>query len=167
MMFISAKNLGIAALLTLYIVSAGFQCHESECMKNPRSETPGIYFKLKDNITGNDILAPGTDPRPVPDSIKLRDIRTGFSYSLLVGLGVNESIIYSQLYRRPTGIIDTLEFRFGNSLPDTLIVYTGIVDGWRGDECPLVKDAGITKVVLRSQVLIETSNDQAMFTLKK
>ena len=166
-MFFSARTLGIVTLLTFSAVSVSFHCYRSECMKNPRSETPGIFFKLKDKITGNDILTAGAGPMLVPDSIKLKDLRTGYSYSLYTGLLVNESNVYSQQYNRPANVIDTLVFLFGNAMPDTLIIYTGIVQGWRGDECPSVNDAGITKVILRGQVLLETTSDSEFFTLRK
>ncbi|HEV8271749.1 MAG TPA: hypothetical protein VGQ04_10630 [Chitinophagaceae bacterium] len=117
-------------------------------------------------MTGNDILTFNGSTQSVPDSIKLWDIRTGYSYPLFIGLGVNESEVYSLQYKRPANIIDTLEFKFGNKF-DTLFVHTGIVDGWRGDECGSVKEPGIIKVVLRNQVLIETTYDIAIFTLKE
>jgi hypothetical protein len=80
---------------------------------------------------------------------------------------MNESEIYSLHYKRPANIVDSLIFKFGNSPLDTLIIYTGMIDGWRGDECGSVREPGIVKIVLRNQVLIETTTDQAFFTLKK
>lgn len=168
-MILSSVNLGLASIVTIYLMTAMWHCNcgKDECLKNPRTETSGIYFNLKDSITGNDIISLSSGSLPVPDTIKLIDFRTGFSYPLYAAASVNETVVFSQHYQRPASIIDTLVFKFGNAIPDTLIVYTGVIDGWRGDECPSVKEPGITKVVLRGRVLIETSNDQATFTLKK
>jgi hypothetical protein len=168
-MVFSTTTFGITILASFFMLSVvpPCNCKRFECLENPRSETPGIYFKLKDRITGNDILTAGTAPLPVPDSIKLKDLSTGYSYPLHIGLGVNESNVYTLQYRQPANIVDSLIFLFGNATPDTLIIYTGIVKGWRGDECPFVNDAGITKVMLRGQVLLETMYDSEFFTLKK
>ena len=168
-MIFSVTNLGIAVVITFYTMSVVFYCNcgKDQCLKNPKTETNGIYFRLKDSVTGSDIISLNSGSQPVVDTIKLIDLRTGFSYPLEVGKSINESIVFSLHYRRPANIIDSLIFKFGNSPLDTLIIYTGNIDGWRGDECGSVKEPGIIKVVLRNQVLIETTTDQAVFTLKK
>lgn len=148
-------------------VAGPCNCGMGPCNSTPRTWTPGIYFHLKDNA-GNDILHfPGTGTVPAPDSIKLKNAATGVFYNLLVSQSATENSIYSLLYNRPANVVDSLIFYFGNSRPDTLLVYTGLVDGWRGDECPMIKDAGITKVMLRGQVLVETTYDYPVFTLRR
>ena len=145
-----------------------YGCIRRECRKDPQKETNGIHFYLKDRVTGNDIYAAPTTFFPAPDSVKLIDLRTNQPYALNVGLGPNQtSVLFSNQYRRIPNITDTLIFKFGNAIPDTLIVFTGIVKGWRGEECPYINDAGITKVTLRNQVLVETEYDDAVFTLLK
>ena len=166
-MFLSVKIFSFAILGVFFMNVAGpCNCKKNVCNNSRHTETRYITFRLKDRITGNDILTNGTG-LPVPDSIKLKNINTGYFYQLYFGLGSNGNLIYSQQYHRPANIIDSLVFFFGNSVPDTLVVYTGLIDGWRGDECPTIKDPGITKVTLRNQVLIQTTNDDAIFTLLK
>ena len=166
-MILSGKIFSIAILAVFFLRVAGpCNCKRNVCDNSRHSETRYIIFKLKDRITGNDILTNGIG-LPVPDSIKLKNINTGYFYQLYLGQGSNGNLIYSQQYQRPANITDSLVFFFGNSVPDTLVVYTGLVDGWRGEECPTVKDPGITKVTLRNQVLVQTTNDDAMFTLLK
>jgi hypothetical protein len=142
------RNFRFVFSIILYVVCTSFHCYygKDKCLGSLHTETNGIHFKLKNSVTGNDILTAGTSPLPAPDSIKLKDLLTGISYPLYIGLGVNESLIYSQQYQKMANIIDTLEFRFGSSIPDTLIVYTGMIDGWRGDECPTIREPGIIKV---------------------
>ena len=132
----SVDNLAITVIITVYTMSAVFSCNcgKDECLKNPRTETTGINFRLKDSLTGNDILTLTTGSQPVPDTIKLIDLRTGYSYPLYFARRINELLVFSQHYQRPANIIDSLIFKFGNSIPDTLIIYTGMIDGWRGDE---------------------------------
>lgn len=144
-------------------------CLRLECRKDPRIETSEIQFYLKSDATGNDILTWVGQPTAVPDSITLRDIETNQLFSLFIGLGsYQQSLVYSKDYRRPANIVDSLEFKFGNAPLDTIVVHTGIIDGWRGDECPTVKEPGITKVTLRNQVLIESNGlSLPTFTLKK
>lgn len=155
--------LGSAVLLSVSLCN----CRKYACNSRPETLTRVINFKLKDKVTGNDILSFGGTVLPVPDSIKLKDIRTGVFYPLFVGQGADDVIIYSPQYTRPADVVDSLVFFYGNTLPDTLVVYIGLVDGWRGDECPYIKDAGINKVILRNQVLIETTHDGAVFSLSK
>jgi hypothetical protein len=142
-------------------------CSRNKCDASARGVTNRINFRLKDKITGNDILSFGGSVVPVPDSIKLKDIRTGSLYPLFIIQGPGEVIIYSPQYYRPANVIDSLAFFYGSATPDTLLVYTGLINGWRGDECPTVKEPGITKVVLRNQVLLETTEDDGIFTLRK
>jgi hypothetical protein len=167
-MIFSFNTTAICILATAVLLNVSpCTCRKNACSKNPRTLTPGINFKLKDRATGNDILPATTVIQPVPDSIRLKDARTGVFYALFYGQSMNEVGIYSQQYARPVNVTDSLVFYFGNAVPDTLIVYTGSVDGWRGDECGTVKDAGITKVVLRGQVLVESTDDISVFTLRK
>lgn len=137
------------------------------CNSEPLGQTGGIYFYLKDRTTGQDLLSYGASILPAPDSIRLKNLSTGQPCPLLVTKGTNGTIVFSQAYNRPAGITDSLEFRFGQSIPDTLVVTTGYIKGWRGDECPWVKDAGIVKVVLRNTVLLETTDDNSLFTILK
>jgi hypothetical protein len=167
-MVFTTPNLAVALML-FYMMTAIFYCNcrKEECNTIPRKQTIGINFRLKDGITGNDIITYAGSIQPAPDSIRLKDIVSGQSYPLFISKGVNETIIYSAHYVRPANMIDTLEFKFGNFPLDTLIVYTGFVKGWRGDECPTVNDAGIRKITLRGQVLLETDEDNALFTILK
>jgi hypothetical protein len=148
-------------------VAGPCNCKKDVCSNSPYGVVRYIFFKLKDRVTGNDILINNGNFTAVPDSIKLKDIKTGFFYQLYTAPGPNGLQVYTQQYSRPAGIIDSLVFFFGNSVPDTLVVHTGLIDGWRGDECPTVKDAGITKVTLRNQVLVQTTSDDAIITLQK
>lgn len=152
--------------LTVLLNVSPCTCNKNSCSP-ARGVTNGIRFKLKDKVTGNDILSFSGSVLPVPDSIKLKDLRTGIFYSLFMSKEVNEVIVYSQEYQKPANMIDSAAFYFGNAIPDTLLIYIGLVDGWRGDECPTIKDPGITRVVLRNQVLVETTNDDAVFALRK
>ncbi len=165
-MIVSSTNIAIASLISFYMLSAVFYCTcgKNVCSKNPRTETHGISFYLKDKNTGNDIF---TSVQAVPDSIKLRNIKTREFYPLFVRLTVPGTFIYSNSYNRPANIIDSLEFKFGNSQLDTLVITTGIIQGWRGDECPPVEDASIIRVHLRNQLLAESYDDIAVFTLRK
>ena len=140
-------------------------CSKNACY-GAAAVTPGISFRLKDS-TGMDIFTTNGTVRPVPDSVKLKDLRTGIFYPLFMGQEPGGALIYSILYARPANIVDSLVFSFGSSRPDTLIINTAMVDSWRGDECPAVKSPGISKVVLRSQVLLETNDDNAIFTIRK
>lgn len=164
---------GLSLCVTAALVCLGIffsQCNFSSrtvCHNKPLLQTGGIYFYLKDRVTGFDLLSYGASVLPAPDSVKLINITTGQVYPLLVTKGSNGSILFSALYKRPAGITDSLEFRFGQAVPDTLIVSTGLIKGWRGDECPTVNDAGIKKVVLRNTVLLETTDDNSIFTLMK
>ena len=139
-------------------------CGKSYSLKNTRD----IQFHLKDKITRKDILVNNGTVTPAPDSIKLKNIKSGLFYQLSTAQGGNNTVqLYSQQYNRPAGVIDSLVFFFGNSVPDTLVVHIGIIEGWRGDQCPPGKDAGINKVTLRGQVLVETTYDIAVITLEK
>lgn len=142
-------------------------CRKNLCNLQPQTETRGIYFTLKDKNTGQDKLSYAGSAQPVPDSIRLRDLRSGLYYALYIGQQVNEAIIYSIQYKRPAGVVDSLIFIFGNAAPDTLVVFTGTVKGWRGDECPFAQDAGIVKVLLHGQVLLDTQYDDAVIPLRK
>jgi len=162
-MIFSGKIFSISIFSVFFLSVAGTcNCKKKVCNNTGYSKTGIISFRLKDRITGNDILTNG-----VPDSIKLKDISTGYFYHLSLGQLPNGNQIFSTEFQRPANITDSLVFFFGYSLPDTLVVYTGLIDGWRGDECPTVKDPGITKVTLRNQVLVQTTNDDAIFTLLK
>lgn len=155
-------------VVCIIITFIQYSCSRRECRQDPQSETNGIQLRLKNNATGNDIYPGPTTTLPAPDSVRLIDLNTNYSYELGIGLGPDQtSVLYTNEYRRPAGITDTLVFKFGSAMPDTLVVYTGIVKGWRGDECPYVNDAGIIKVTLRNQVLVETQYDDARFTLLK
>ena len=163
MTFRSFLFIGIGAIAVIH-----YSCLRRDCRKDPQTETNGIYFSLKNGVTGNDVYPPPASPMLAPDSVKLIDLKTNYSYELKIGLGPDQtSTLYSNQYRRTAGITDTLIFKFGNATPDTLVVFTGIVKGWRGDECPYVNDAGITKVMLRNQVLVETVYSEATFTIFK
>jgi hypothetical protein len=165
----SNKFFSLLASVVLIVMTAGLcNCSRKGCRKSPDLETNNIVFRLKDKITGNDILTNNGTITPVPDSIKLKNIKTSAFYQLFAGLDGNNTVqIYSTQYKRPAGVVDSLVFYFGNSVPDTVVVYTGLIDGWRGDECPTIKDAGIAKITLRNQVLLQTTNDNAVFTLQK
>lgn len=166
----SNKIFSFATSVVFFVlVTALCNCIRRDCGKSySLKETRNIQFHLKDKITGKDILTNNGTVTPAPDSIKLKNIKTGLFYQLSTAQGGNNTVqLYSQQYNRPAGIIDSLEFFFGNSVPDTLIVHTGIIEGWRGDECPSGKDAGINKVTLRGQVLLQTTNDNAVFTIQK
>ena len=141
-------------------------CSKTNTCFGAAGVTPGITFKLTDS-TGRDILTFAGSVTPVPDSIKLKEARTGYSFPLFISQGTNGTLIYSQQYTRPANVTDSLIFTFGNARPDTLIVTTALVDTWRGDECPRVQSPGIKRVMLRNQVLLETTDDQAVFTIKK
>lgn len=167
MMKFFAVDIPAAVIFSCVLISACGPSAKNACNNEPRTLTTGIYFYLKDRVTGNDILNYGSSLLPAPDSIRLKNSATGQGYPLYVTRGSNGSVVFSQFYNRPAGVVDSLEFRFGSSAPDTLIIYTGLINGWRGDECPTVKDAGITKVVLRNVVLIETTNDDSFFTITK
>lgn len=149
------------ALMVLY-----GSCVRRDCNYTPRTETTAIRFKLKDKTTGVNIIIKSINNNAAPDSIQLKNIKTGQMYSLKIDLWQNESTFYSQ-YIRPANISDSLEFKFGSSIPDTLVVHTGIVDGWRGDECGSVDDAGIVKVTLRGQTLPISNADDIFFTIIK
>jgi len=169
-MIFSVKRVFVYAGFLILLLGAVGSCisKKSDCMNNPRISTSGIYFHLKDKTTGNDIITAGTAPSAVPDSIKLKNLVTGQNYPLMLGLsGPSETILYSQQYLRPANVEDSLVFYFGNAIPDTLVVQTGLVDGWRGDECPTVREPGITKVTLRGQVLLQTTSFDEFFTIKK
>jgi hypothetical protein len=164
------KTFSFVASVVFFVLVTGLcNCvRRNECIKSPNLETSGIVFRLKDKITGNDILTNTGTVAPVPDSIKLKNIKTSVFYQLFAGLDGNNTVqIYSTQYKRPAGVVDSLVFYFGNSVPDTVVVYTGLIDGWRGDECPTIKDAGIIKITLRNQILLQTTNDNAVFTLQK
>lgn len=159
-----------AAVITLVVlVTCGFSCVRRDCGKRySLKETRDIQFHLKNKITGGEIFIYTGPAMAAPDSIKLKNLKTGTFYQLSTGSGGNNIVqLYSQQYNRPAGIVDSLVFYFGNAIPDTLVVYTGIVEGWRGDECPSGKDAGINKVTLRGQVLVETTYDGPVITLQK
>jgi hypothetical protein len=167
-MIFSFKPAAVYLLFSVVLLNVSpCNCNKNKCNASARGVTSGIYFKLKDKITGNDILSFSGATGPVPDSIKLKDARLGVFYPLLISQGIGEVVIYSSQYSRPENVTDSLVFFYGNALPDTLLVYTGLVNGWRGDECPTVKEPGIIKVILRGQVLVETTEDDAIFTLRK
>lgn len=166
----SNKVFNHAALLVFFVLIDGlYSCVRRDCAKSYSfKETRNIQFLLKDKITGKDILTYAGSIAPVPDSIKLKNIKIGFFYQLLTAEGGNNSVhIYSTQYNRPVDVVDSLVFYFGNAVPDTLLVHTGIIEGWRGDECPSGKDAGINKVTLRGQVLVQTNFDDALIVLQK
>jgi hypothetical protein len=165
------KTFSFVASVVFFVLVTGLcNCvRRNECIKSPNLETSGIVFRLKDKITGNDILTNTGTVAPVPDSIKLKNIRTGLFYQLITSKGPNGVYVYSNQYKRPAGVTDSLVFLFGNAVPDTLVIYTGLIDGWRGDECPTVKDAGIIKVTLSNQILYQATTpfDNAEFILQK
>jgi hypothetical protein len=161
------RYISVAFIFSWLLFSACSSTGKNACNDEPRTLTSGIYFYLKDRATGNDILNYGASILPAPDSIRLKNAGTGQPYPLYVTKSNNGSVVFSQFYNRPAGVVDSLEFRFGSAVPDTLIIYTGLINGWRGDECPTVKDAGITKVILRNVVLVETTNDDSFFTITK
>ena len=146
-------------------------CNKWDCRKKPRKNTTSISFIIKDKNTGANLLPFPSSTFPAPDSIKLRNLHSGMFYTLYVSyindMGVENAILYSHDYNRPAGVADSLVFLFGNSIPDTLRVEVGLVDGWRGDECPSVREAGIKKVTLRNQVLFETEDDQVLIPILK
>lgn len=167
-MIVSFNSTAVCILSAAVLLNVSpCNCRKSECDSSSHGVTRGINFKLKDKINGNDILSYNGAIYPVPDSIKLKNINTGVFYFLFVVGVAGDALIYSQQYARPANVTDSLLFFYGNSLPDTLIISTGLVDGWRGDECPAVKDPGIIRVTLRNQVLVETTNDDAVFILRK
>lgn len=169
-MNVSCKIFKFVVVSVFFILVTGMcSCVRRDCGKKySLNETRDIQFRLVDKITGKDILTNNGAITPAPDSIKLKNIKTGFFYQLSTTKGGNNTVqLYSLQYNRPAGVIDSLVFYFGNSVPDTLVVHTGIVEGWRGDECPSGKDAGINKVTLRGQVLVETSYDLPVITLLK
>jgi hypothetical protein len=166
----SNKIFSFITIVTLFMLVAGLcNCIRRDCGKSySLKETRDIQFHLKDKITGKDLLTNNGTVTPAPDSVKLKNIKTGFLYQLFTAQGANNTVqLYSKQYNRPAGIIDSLVFFFGNFVPDTLIVHTGIIQGWRGDECPSGKDAGINKVTLRGQVLVETTYDLPVIILQK
>jgi hypothetical protein len=166
----SNKIFSFIRMVAFFVLVTGLcNCVRRDCGKSySLKETRDIQFNLKDKITGKDILTNNGTVTPAPDSIKLKNIKTGLFYQLSTAQGGNNTVqLYSQQYNRPAGVIDSLVLFFGNSVPDTLVVHTGIIEGWRGDECPSGKDAGINKVTLRGQVLLQTTNDIAVITLEK
>ena len=146
-------------------------CNKWDCNKKPNKNTQDINFILKDKNTGANLLPVPASASPAPDSIKLKNKHTGMFYTLFVSytddMGIKNAVVYSRDYNRPAGVADSLIFFFGNSIPDTMRVEVGLIDGWRGDECPSVKDAGIRKVTLRNQVLIDTDDDYVLIPLRK
>ena len=166
----SNKIFSFITMVVFFVLVTGLcNCVRRDCGKSySLKETRNIQFNLKDKITGKEILTNNGTVTPAPDSIKLKNIKTGLFYQLFTAQGGNNTVqLYSQQYNRPAGVIDSLVFFFGNSVPDTLVVHTGIIEGWRGDECPTGKDAGINKVTLRGQVLLQTTFDNAVITLEK
>jgi hypothetical protein len=168
-MILSVKPVFLFLVISAVLlrVAGPCNCNKNVCDNNYRGVTPGIDFRLISQSTGNDILNFTGGIHPVPDSIKLKNKATGQFYSLFVSSGVNGSSVRSNEYMRPPNTVDSLIFYFGNSVPDTLVVRTGLVDSWRGDECPTIKDADITKVTLRNQVLVDSTAWEATFTLRK
>ncbi|HET6993390.1 MAG TPA: hypothetical protein VFI06_00345 [Chitinophagaceae bacterium] len=168
-MILSIKPVFLFLVVSAVIlrVAGPCNCGKNVCDSDYRGVTPGINFKLKNQNTGADILMYTGSLQPAPDSIKLKNAATGQFYSLFISLGVNESLVRSNEYIRPPNTVDSLIFYFGSSIPDTLVVRNGLVDSWRGDECPTVKDADITKVTLRNQVLFDSTAGDAVFTLRK
>ena len=164
----SAILLIIFASALLWVAdSCSHNNNNNTCNTTTLPLTVGIKFKLKDTA-GHDILPyNASTPTSVPDSITLQDSKTGMFYPLSLGQDLTGSLIYSPQYMRPVNIIDSLIFYYYTSIPDTLVVYTGLVKSWRGDECDSVLDAGITKVTLRNQVLVQTTKNDAVFTLTK
>lgn len=156
----------IKVLVASCLVAVSCSRLKNDCDSNPRQATTLILFKLKNKNTGNDILPYNGTNLTVPDSIKLKDSRTGNIIPLYIANGAGEAILYGP-YTRPGNIVDSLIFYFGTMVPDTLIVHTGLVDGWRGDECPYIKEPGITEVSLRNQVLLQATKDDESFILIK
>ena len=140
-------------------------CRKSPCFSGTLV-TNGIRFRIKDSF-GRDIISANTGINPAPDSIKLNDAASGFNYSLLQTYQNGGTVVFSQLYHRAANAVDSLIFRFGSSRPDTLLIYTGMVETWGGVNCPNVQTPGITKVILRSQVILQATSDTALFTLIK
>jgi hypothetical protein len=153
--------------LVLLRVAGPCTCNKSDCLNNPRNETVYVSFFLKDKTTGKDIISADSGYRTVPDSIQLKNLVTGQSSPLVLGLDATSETVILGHYQRPANVEDSLVFYFGNSIPDTLVVQTGLVDGWRGDECPTVREPGVTKVTLRGQVLLVTTSSTEYFTIRK
>lgn len=137
-----------------------------ECNKKPRTTTSLISFYIKNRLTGTDYYTSGTGTFIVPDSVKLFNSKTGSFYQLS-SFALKNNLVFTGNYVQNSGVTDSLIFFFGTSVPDTLLVETGLVNGWRGDECATVKDAGIVKVSLRNQVLLQTNDDNGIFSLSK
>jgi hypothetical protein len=166
MMFNGIKIISVFILaITLINVAGPCNCGNNDCNLIPNPLTPGIQFTLKDKITGQDILSPSN--MGIPDSIKLFDVRTQTYLQLIYFNGFTQTGMYSPYYKRPANVIDTLVFKFGTSAPDSLIVHTGLVQSWRGDECPMVEDAGIRKVYLRNQLIVDTIGANVFIPLRK
>lgn len=144
-----------------------FSCiRKGACNKTPITTTSGLFFYIKNKLTGIDYYTSQPGPFTVPDSVKLLNLRTG-DFLQLSAHNNHRDLIFLAKYIQNSGVTDSLVFFFGASVPDTLLVQTGFVNGWRGDECPTVKDAGIIKVSLRNQVLLQTIDDGGIFSLSK
>lgn len=148
-------------------VAGPCNCNKRDCNNQVRGTTAPIQFGIRSAATGNSLLMHTTRGLLAPDSIRLKDLRTGLFYPLLTGLSPQGPTLYSAAYLRPAGVMDSLALFFGNSTPDTLFIQTGMVDAFKGDECGIVKDAGITRVTLRGQILLNTTTEDALFMIPK
>jgi hypothetical protein len=140
-------------MIVLLRVAGPCNCKKTVCDTTPRAFTSTFQFKVKNGSTGADMVAPPVGSQGAPDSIKLRDLHTGSNYLLNMVNSNGETVFYPAQYSKPANITDTVVLNIGSAMPDTLVIYTGLADGWRGDECPAVKDAAIVKAELRGHVL--------------
>ena len=164
-MYISVKICTVILLgIALLNVEGPCNCKKNLCNSTQASVTSSISFSLKNKITGADIL---TATGPVPDSIKLRDLRTGYYYHLYSGYSGSDYRLLANDYNRASNIIDSVVFSFGSSVPDTLLIYTGLAEGLRGQDCPPVPQPAIVKAILRGQVILDTNNYIKPIPLKK
>ena len=128
-------------------------CSRKLCNTKPK-EFAYLSFQLKDKITGLSLVAAFPSYIDAADSIQLKNISTNSRFHLKMASGVFAGAYFVVAdYKGKKGVVDLLEFRFGNSRPDTLQITIGAIDGWRGDECGFVPDPGIIEVKQNGNVV--------------